>query len=309
MVRRGLHHVTVISASAARTYDFYTGTLGLRLVKQTVSYDEPGARLLYFGDRSGRPGTLVAGLIWEGVASGTIGTGEPIQVAFRTPLDSLERWSSRLSAKCVSHRIGESAFGERLISLKDPDGLPIDLVETPEATHEPAWITGDIDDECALRGLKEVTLSVRAGDGTAEMLSKVFGFVRTDATDRCVRLAAHGGPGGAISLRQIGGGNRGRLGAGTVSRIAFRAGDADELALILEKLRSDYEIVVSDPEDMTYLSSANFRAPCGALFEVATDGPGFEVDERLDQLGSELKLPPYLESRRLELQATLPRLY
>jgi glyoxalase family protein len=309
MVGRGLHHVTIISAGAARTYNFYARILGLRLVKQTVSYDEPGARLLYFGDGSGRPGMVIGSLVWERVAPGTIGTGEPIEIAFRVPSDSLAWWSERLFAKAVSHRRAETAFGERLVSFNDPDGLPIALIETSGLASEPAWITGDIDRRYALRGLKEITLSVRAGDGTAEILSRVLGFARMDARDGCTRLVAHDGPGGAISLRQTHGANRGRLGAGTVRQMAFRARDADDLAMIVEKLRFDYGIVVSDPEDRTYLKSVNLRAPCGALFEIATDGPGFEVDERLDELGSELKLPSFLEARRLELQALLPRLY
>jgi glyoxalase family protein len=309
MVGRGIHHLTMISAGAARTYDFYAHILGLRLVKQTVSYDEPGARLLYFGDGSGRPGTLINSLVWARVAPGTIGTGESIEVAFRIPTGSLGWWNERLFAKAVSHRIGKTAFGERSIRFKDPDGLPIGLIETPGAIHELAWITGDIDHRSAVRGLKEITLSVRRDDKTAEILSRVLGFARTAESDGCTRLVAHVGPGGAISLKQTESGNRGRLGAGTVSRIAFRARDADDLALVVEKLRSDYGIVVSDLKDMTYLKSVSFRAPCGALFEIATDGPGFEVDERLDELGSELKLPSFLEARRPELQAILPRLY
>jgi glyoxalase family protein len=309
MVGRGLHHVTIISAGAARTYDFYARVLGLRLVKQTVSYDEPGARLLYFGDGSGRPGTLIGSLVWDRVAPGTIGAGDPIEVALRIPAGSLAWWSERLFAKGVSHHIGENAFEERLICLKDPDGLPIGLVETYGVDDEEAWVTENIDQQCALRGLKEITLSVRADDGTAEILTHVLGFASTDARDGCTRLVAHDGPGGAISLKRTESTNRGRLGAGTVRQIAFRARDADDLVSIVEKLRFDYGIVNSELEDRTYLRSVNLRAPCGALFEIATDGPGFEVDEPLDELGSELKLPSFLEARRPELQALLPRLY
>ncbi|OKO74344.1 hypothetical protein AC629_35230 [Bradyrhizobium sp. NAS80.1] len=309
MVGRGLHHVTIISADAARTYNFYARILGLRLVKQTVSYDEPGARLLYFGDGSGRPGTLIGSLVWERVASGTIGAGDPIEVAFRIPCGSLAWWSERLFAKAVPHRRAVTAFGERFVSFNDPDGLPIALIETSGLASEPAWITGDIDRQYALRGLKEITLSVRATDGTAKILLRVLGFANIDARDGCTRLVAHDGPGGAISLKQTAGAERGRLGAGTVRQIAFRARDVDDLARVIDKLKFDYEVVGSDLEDRTYLKSVNFRAPCGALFEIATDGPGFEVDEQLDELGGELKLPSFLEARRLELQALLPRLY
>jgi len=309
MVGRGLHHVTIISAGAARTYTFYARILGLRLVKQTVSYDEPGARLLYFGDGSGCPGTLIGSLVWERVAPGTIGTGDAIEVAFRIPSGSLAWWSERLFAKAVPHCRAETAFGERLISFNDPDGLPIALIETSGMDSEPAWIAGDIDPQHALRGLKQIALSVRATDGTAKILSRVLGFASTDASDGCTRLVAHDGPGGSISLRQTNGAERGRLGAGTVRQIAFRAQDADDLAMVAEKLRREYGVAVGDLEDRTYLRSVNFRAPCGALFEIATDGPGFEVDEQLDELGGELKLPSFLEARRLELQTLLPRLY
>jgi glyoxalase family protein len=309
MVEHGLHHVTIISAGAARTYNFYSSILGLKLVKQTVSHEEPGARLLYFGDGCGRPGTLIGSLVWESVAPGTTGIGESVEVAFRIPTGSLVWWSDRLSAKTVSHSIGETTFGERFLDFKDPDGLSLGLIETPEASHELAWITGDIDQRRALRGLKEITLSVRARDRTAEILSRILGFARTDIGQDRTRLMAHNGPGGVISLRQTEGGNRGRLGAGTVSKIAFRVRDASDILPLAVKLRSEYGIVVSDLEDKTYLSLVNFRAPCGALFELATEGPGFEIDERLDELGTQLKLPSFLETRRSELQAILPRLY
>lgn len=309
MTNWGLHHVTIISAVAARTYDFYARTLGLRLVKQTVSYDEPGARFLYFGDGSGRPGTLVGALVWERVTPGTVGTGDPIDLAFRVPSGSLSWWSERFSGKAVSHRCGETDFGEPITSLNDPDGLQISLIETAGVVNEPAWITGDIDREHGIRGLKEITLSMRAIDATAEILSRIFGFAERDTRDGRTRIVAHDGPGGAISLKRTISAERGRLGAGTVRQIALRARDADNLATASEKLRSDYEIVVGDVEDKTYFKSVNFRAPCGALLGVATDGPGFEVDEGLDELGGELKLPSSLEVRRPELQALLPRLY
>lgn len=305
----GLHHVAIISGCAADTYDFYAGLLGLRLVKQTVSSAEPGARLLYFGDGAGRPGTLIGSIVWEGAAPGTIGAGDVSEIAFGIPPGSGAWWSERLHLKAVDHGWGETADTGPFISLRDPDGLPIRLVETSGSTVETVWAPANVDPRFALRGLREVALSVRPDDRTTVILQKVFGFTRIEERPGYARLVAHDGPGGAILLRTVEGSERGRLGAGTIRKIAFRAQKIDDLFRMTETLKCVYGIATSDLEDRTYLSTVKFRAPCGALFAIATDGPGFEVDEGLSELGTTLKLPLTLEARRTEILATLPRLH
>lgn len=210
-------------------------------------------------------------------------------------------WSERLFVKAIPHQIDETPFRERVIRVADPDGMPIGLVETTGVGKEQVWITRDIDRRRALRGLHGVTLS-----RTGAILLQVLGFARIEASDSITRFVALDGAGGLISLKQAEHANSGRLGAGTVRQIALRASNVDELTWMVEKLRSDCGIVSSNLEDRTYLRSVSFRSLCGALFELATD---FEVDERLDALVSQLNLPSFLEPRRRELRAILPRLH
>lgn len=283
---------------------FYAGVLGLKRVKKTVCYDDPGSYHLYYGDDAGSPGTVLSTLAWRCVAKGLVGVGEVVQTALRVPAGSLEWWSGRLKAANVACRFDHSPFGEPLLCFADPDGTTLALVEAVQDRRE----AGRSDAVRAVMGLNEVTLNVRAEDATVDILRDVLGFGRVSQADDSIRFVAHDGPGGTLTLRMVGASSRGRLGGGTIRHVAFRAANIDDQSEMIRKLQRRHDIVVTEPIERTYLTAIGFRAPCGVLFEIATDGPGFAVDEPRDQLGEGLRLPGFLEERRLELQNILPPL-
>lgn len=295
---RGLHHVTAIIREVRRSSDFYGKILGLKRVKKTVCYDDPGSYHLYYGDDLGNPGAVMSTLAWNCVTPGMIGVGEVVQTAFRIAPDSLDSWAEKFESLNIPHRLEATSFGERMVCIADPDGTAIALVETGGPAVEAA-------DPQALSGLHGVTLNVRDEDATTEILQDVLGFSLLSRANGAVRFAAHDGAGGSLTLRTVGKSSRGRLGGGTIRHVAFRAADEEDRSAMVEKLRSTYGISVSDPIERTYLSAVGFRAPCGVLFEIATDGPGFSVDEPRESLGKVLKLPAFLEERRPELQMHL----
>lgn len=306
MNARGLHHVTTIIGDARRAADFYVGVLGLKRVKKTVCYDDPGSYHVYYGDDLGNPGAVMSTLAWNCVTPGMIGAGEVVQTAFRVASNSLDWWADRLESLGVPNRMEASPFGERVLCFADPDGTALSLIETWDAKSGQAGQNAMTDR--ALRGLHGVTLNVREEDATIDILQKVFDFQLVAHREGTMRFVAHDGPGGTITLRMIGKSSRGRLGGGTIRHVAFRARDLDHRTAMVEKLRSTFGIVVSDPIERTYLNAVGFRTPCGVLFEIATDGPGFTVDEAPERLGQKLQLPAFLEERRAELQAILPPL-
>jgi glyoxalase family protein len=301
---RGLHHVTTIIGDVQRAADFYADVLGLKRVKKTVCYDDPGSYHLYYGDDVGNPGTVISTLAWRCVAKGMVGVGEVVQTAFRVPTGSFEWWSQRFKAANVVCRFDHSPFGEPMLCFADPDGTTLALVESKQVHREAARS----DAVQAVLGLSEVTLNVRAEDATVDILQDVLGFKRVSQAEDSIRFVAHDGPGGTLTLRTIGTSSRGRLGGGTIRHVAFRAADIEDQSGMIRKLQRMYDIVVTDPIERTYLTAVGFRAPCGVLFEIATDGPGFTVDEARDRLGESLRLPGFLKKRRPELQSILPPL-
>ena len=301
---RGLHHVTTIIGDVQQAADFYAQVLGLKRVKKTVCYDDPGSYHLYYGDGSGEPGTVISTLAWRCVPKGMVGVGEVVQTALRVPAGSFGWWSDRLKTANIAFRLDHSPFGEPTLCFADPDGTALALVESKQAGREAVSAQA----VQSVVGLNEVTLNVRAEDATIDILENVLGFKRVSQAGDCTRFVAHDGPGGALTLRAIGASSRGRLGGGTIRHVAFRAAGVDDQSAMIQKLQRMYDIVVTEPIERTYLTAIGFRAPCGILFEIATDGPGFEVDESRDRLGERLKLPAFLEKRRSELQNILPPL-
>ncbi|WP_199499982.1 ring-cleaving dioxygenase [Methylovirgula sp. 4M-Z18] len=300
---RGLHHITTIIGNVQRTADFYADVLGLKRVKKTVCYDDPGSYHLYYGDNVGKPGTIISALAWQCVAKGLVGVGEVVQTAFRVPTGSFDWWSEQLGAANVACKLDHSPFGEPMLCFADPDGTTLALMEAKQVRAE---------DTCdavhTVLGLNEVVLNVRREDATIDILQDVLGFKRVAHTKDSIRFAAHDGPGGTLTLRTIGASSRGRLGGGTIRHVAFRAADIEDQLAMVQKLQRFYGVVATEPIERTYLTAVGFRAPCGVLFEIATDGPGFLIDEAHNCLGDDLKLPGFLEERRHELQSILPPL-
>jgi glyoxalase family protein len=306
----GLHHVTAIAGNALRNLDFYTRTVGLRLVKRTVNFDDPGTYHLYYGDESGHPGTVLTFFPWEHAVKGRLGTGETQETAFRVPARALGYWTQRFVERGVTHETPEKRFGETVLPFSDPDGMSLALVGVPEAEAEnqPGWSNGAIPAEHAIRGFHGVTFGLADGARTGAILTDVLGFKEAEREGAIVRYrAARAGPGAVVDIRRSGG-ERGRQGRGSVHHIAFRAADDAEQAAMAQKLVTQRRVHPTDQRDRNYFRSIYFREPGGVLFEIATDIPGFAVDEPVAALGSALKLPPFLEPRRREIEKALPAL-
>lgn len=305
----GIHHVTAISGSAARNHAFYTRALGLRFVKKTVNFDDPGTYHLYFGDAAARPGTILTFFPWEHAAQGRDGVGQTRQTTFRIPALSLGFWTHRLIEKGIAHEAPAKHFGETVLSFTDPDGMSLALVAVPDAENEPGWSAGDIPIEHAIRGFHGVTLLVEDAQRTAAILTDILGFEERGREGSLLRL---GSPdkaiGGIVDIHEAKGFLPARQGRGSVHHVAFRATDDAEQAAMARRLVEAHGIRPTEQRDRKYFRSIYFREPGGILFEIATDSPGFAVDEPADMLGEALKLPSFLEPRRSEIEKALPLL-
>ncbi|MFH5924983.1 ring-cleaving dioxygenase [Roseomonas xinghualingensis] len=306
MSRSGIHHVTAIAGNARRNLDFYTRTLGLRLVKKTVNFDDPGAYHFYYGDEAGSPGTILTFFPWEHASPGRAGAGELQETVFRIPQSSLGYWATRLMAQGAERG---TRFGETLLTFRDPDGLRLALVGLPGIEAEPAWSNGDVPVEHAIRGFHSVSLMLEKTEATGAILSDVFGFREMAREGDTIRYLAEGTAiGGIVDLRAVGGFLPARLGRGSVHHLAFRAADDAEEMEMARKLADHHGLRTTEQKNRDYFRSIYFREPGHVLFEIATDIPGFDVDEPAEALGTALKLPAFLERHRAEIEAALPAL-
>jgi len=309
MRQNGIHHVTAIAGSARRNLDFYTRALGLRLVKKTVNFDDSGTYHFYYGDEAGQPGTILTFFPWERSAPGRLGVGETQEIVFRVPEGSIGYWTHRLVEKGVPHDTPAKRFGDTVVAFKDPDGMRLALVAVPVSENEPAWSNGEIPVEHAIRGFHSASLLVATAALTGAILTDIFGFTEIAREPSVVRYrAGDTALGGIIDLREAGNFMAGRQGTGTVHHIAFRAATDTLQAEMVEKLGSNHGIGATDQKDRNYFRSVYFREPNGILFEIATDDPGFAVDEPAASLGQELKLPRFLEPKRERIEAALPKI-
>lgn len=304
----GIHHVTAISGAASRNLDFYTRILGLRFVKRTVNFDDPGTYHLYYGDEAGSPGTILTFFPWEHAAPGRMGAGQTQETAFRVPAAAIGYWAHRLVETGVAHDTVVKRFGQPVIAFADPDGMKLALVGVDGAEGEPAWSAGGIPAEHAIRGFDGVTLLTGDIVGSARILTEALGFAEDASEGGLIRFRAAAAIGGGVTLRSAKGFPGGRLGRGTVHHIAFRAKDDAEQAEMVRKLTQDLGQHVTEQKDRKYFRSVYFREPGGILFEIATDEPGFAVDEPAATLGAALQLPPFLEAHRREIETALPPL-
>ena len=302
----GLHHHTAIATDAQANIDFYAGLLGLRLVKKTVNFDDPSAYHLYYGDGVGTPGSIITFFYWRGARRGQVGAGQATAITFSAPEGSLEYWRARLQSHDVAAKV-RARFGEEVLAFADPDGIPIEIVAVAKDDRR-VWTGAGIPAEFALRGMHTAELTVADSRPTAELLSGVMGYtlVRQDGN----RARFEAGPGGSGRYVDVIDGARrphGAQGAGTIHHIAFRvADDAAELEMGDRLIASGHR--VSEVRDRDYFRSIYYREPGGILFEIATDVPGFAVDEPVDALGTALKLPKQFEPARAEIERLLPPL-
>jgi glyoxalase family protein len=304
----GLHHVTAIASDPQRNADFYATALGLRLIKQTVNFDAPDVYHLYYGDEQGTPGTVMTFFPWPGTPRGRRGTGQATTTSFSVPEGSLGYWQQRLDRMGVAvHEIVTRA-SEDALSFEDPDGLLIELVAHPGADPTVPWSRSPVPGEHQVRGFHSVTLTEADAGGTADMLTRMLGFELAEETaDRHRYTLDGGGPGRQLDVVLDPGAPQGLVASGTVHHIAWRAPDEAAEARWREQL-VDEGVSVTPIIDRQYFRSIYFREPGGVLFEIATDEPGFATDEPLLELGRHLKLPPWLEPNREQIQASLPTL-
>ncbi|MCH7932554.1 MAG: ring-cleaving dioxygenase [Gemmatimonadetes bacterium] len=306
----GIHHVTAISGRAQQNVDFYADTLGLRTIKQTVNFDDPGTHHLYYGDRAGTPGTAMTFFPWEHAAHGEPGSGSTEATGFSVPPGSLEFWTDRLRAGGFSPGEVVTRFQEESLRCEDPDGLVLELVAGPATRETSAGrpVHPGVPPEFAIRAFHGVVLDIADPEPTARLLTDVMGFEHMGEHDGRIRFRGDEHEVGSIvDLRAAGSGAPAHMGRGSVHHVAFRARDDDEQESWRETIAAA-GFSVTEVKDRCYFRSIYFREPGGVLFEIATDTPGFGIDESPEELGRSLKLPPWLESRRSELEARLPKL-
>ena len=310
-VVRGIHHVTAIASDPQRNLDFYVGFLGLRFVKRTVNFDDPHTYHFYFGDDAGRPGSIMTFFPWPRALRGRQGTGQVAVTAFATLPAALGFWIDRLLQHGVKYEGPKKRAGsEQVIAFKDPDGLLLEIVAHERAEGRPAWDgAAGIAEDKAIRGFHSVTLWEQRGQDTERVLTDTLGFKQLREDNGTRRFAAGDGAAGTIvDVRTVGGFVSGQTGAGTVHHVAFRAkDDRAELAIRSNVIQAGLQ--PTPVIDRNYFHSVYFREPGGVLFEIATDPPGFTVDEPLEHLGEQLKLPQQYEQFRSEIESVLPRIH
>ena len=304
----GIHHVTAIAGDPQRNLDFYAGALGLRLVKLTVNFDDPATYHFYYGDELGHPGSLLTFFPWPGGRRGRQGTGQAGTVALAIPSASLGFWIERLLSHNIKYSGPARRFAEQVLPLTDPDGLLLELVATRRAVGVPPWGEGPVPPEHAIRGLHGTTLWEDGDTGTADFLVGTLGFEAAGEEGNLVRFQSSGsGVGTVVHLRRAPGFWRGADGVGTVHHVAFRA--ASDQAQLSKRVEIEARgIEITPVIDRQYFRSVYFREPGGVLFEIATEAPGFTIDEPAAELGTRLMLPPAYEAKRQEIEEALPAL-
>lgn len=305
---QGIHHITAIASDPQQNLDFYAGALGLRLVKLTVNFDDPGTYHLYYGDGVGHPGTILTFFPWPNAPKGRHGTGQVTETAFAIPETAIGYWTQRLAEHNIDFQGPFERFGEHAISFFDPDGLGLSLVAQKTAPADRAYQAGPVPLDVAIRGFHSAALTEASHEKTVALLTGTMGFDLIGQEGNRFRYAASGGgPAGLVDILRTPERRPGRVLAGTVHHIAWRTPDDEQQQdWLAELIRLHYG--VSPIMDRKYFHSIYFREPGGILFEIATDPPGFAVDELQGELGSHLVLPAWLEPRRKQLEAVLPPL-
>lgn len=303
-----LHHITTIAADPAANLAFCRDVLGLRLIKRTVNFDDPGTYHLYYGDETGSPGAILTVFPYVGARAGRHGTGQAEEIGFAIPPASLGFWVERLAARGVAAETPATRFGETVLAFRDPDGLLLELVTDAAAAGLPGFSQEGVPAAHAIRGFSGITLWLDDTAPTARVLTEVLGYAPGPVEGARQRFI-HPGPGlgRTVDLRAAPGITRGVQGAGTIHHIAFRAA-SDAAQQGASRTLAGLGIAVTPQMDRSYFRSTYFREPGGVLFEIATDDPGFAIDEPVERLGEALMLPARYERHRASIEAALPRL-
>ncbi|MGJ9460569.1 ring-cleaving dioxygenase [Oceanobacillus sp. CF4.6] len=297
----GIHHITAIVGHPQENVDFYASVLGLRLVKKTINFDDPGTYHLYFGNEGGRPGSIITFFPWAGAQQGVIGDGQVGVTSYAVPSGSLSFWKKRLEKFDIAYNISER-FGETYLSFDDVHGLHLELAERVEGP-ENSWSIGDVTPDVAIKGFAGATLLSEDPEKTMQLLETVMGLEKVGEENGMSRFRSYGDIGNTIDVKTTSTGS-GEMGVGTVHHIAWRAkDDADQLEW--QKYISENGYGVTQVKDRNYFNAIYFREYGKLLFEIATDPPGFAHDESVETMGSELKLPAHYEQYREQLNQTL----
>ena len=305
----GLHHITAIASSAKRNHDFYTKVLGLRLVKKTVNFDDPQTYHLYYGNETGSPGTILTFFPWEGSQKGRAGTGMPTEIGYSVPEGSLEFWTKRFDELKVKHEAINERFGEQYLQLEDPDGLLLNLTVPGKRDSRNPWTTEAVKEDVATKGFHSIVLTVRNSEPTARVLTDIFGYkLLTQEGNRYRFITDAVETANIVDIVEEPNGERGINAAGTNHHVAFRVKDDTIQMEFREKIASS-GFRITEKIDRNYFYSLYFRERGGILFELASDNPGFAIDEPVSELGTHLMLPPQYEEGREKIQGVLPKLY
>jgi len=302
----GLHHITAISSDPQQTLDFYTKILGLRLIKLTVNYDDPSTYHVYFGDEIGHPGTVLTFFPWPGQPGGRKGADQATNTSFSISPRSMSYWEDRLKSHGVPTQGTHVRFGDTVLSFEDHDGQGLELVGNEGVEERTGWTKGPVPKEHAIKGFHSITLLEEALERTETVLVDTLGFRQVgEEEDRFRYEAGRGGAGTIVDILSRPKAQRGFVSVGTVHHVAFRASD-DEHQKQIRKEILNADLNVTPVINRNYFHSIYFREHGGVLFEVATDQPGFAIDESPEQLGTRLALPQWLENSRAEIEKNLP---
>ena len=303
----GIHHITAICGNPQRNVDFYAGLLGLRLVKLTVNFDDPGTYHLYYGDGVGHPGTILTFFPWPDAPKGRAGNAQVTQTSFAVPNGALDYWKNRLTEAGVAVQEPHRRFDEEVLSFRDRDGMGVELVATKALDERLVFADGPVPSGFAIHGFHSATLSEGGYLKTAELLTDTMGLELIGQEQSRFRyVIPSGGAASVVDVLCAPEQSQGRIGVGSVHHIAWRTRDDEQQHEWLAELQNSYN--VSPVMDRKYFHSIYFREPGSILFEIATDPPGFGVDEPLEELGTHLVLPPWLEPNRSRIEFLLPKL-
>jgi len=302
----GLHHITAIAGEAKRNFDFYTRVLGLRLVKKTVNFDDPYTYHFYYGDKVGTPGSILTFFPWEGIASGRRGSRQATEIGYSVPENSLDFWVKRFEQNNITYNKVAEKFGEQYLTFLDPDGLKLELIVPKSADNRAPWETDEVSTEHATRGFHSVTITTNKLQPTADVLTEIFGYKLLEHHVNRYRFVTEAVENAAIvDVVEVPGESIGHVAGGSVHHVAFRVKDDEVLMKFREKV-IDAGLHITEKIDRNYFYSLYFREPGGVLFEIASDNPGFDVDESVEELGSNLKLPAQYEAYREDISSKLP---
>jgi glyoxalase family protein len=302
----GLHHITAIASDAQRNFNFYAKTLGLRFIKKTVNFDDPGTYHFYFGDEVGSAGTILTFFPWPHITAGRRGPGQATEIGYSVPAGSLDFWMKRFDAHGVTYNKPSERFGEQYLAFLDPDGLKLELIVSKTSDTRTPWTTPEVGADVATRGFHNVTLTLASQKATAAILTEVFGYQLVDQHVNRYRYATTAvDTASIVDLVEVAGEAASITAGGSVHHVAFRVKD-DATLMHFREIVLKRGLNITHQIDRQYFHSLYFREPGGVLFEIATENPGFMVDEPLAELGTHLLLPPQYEARRAQIEGHLP---